>query len=196
MPERGKLLHRTLRSLGAAGFEGMQLFVDEEPRLGAFGRWTLAVWEMYVRQPHAERYAVFQDDCEACSHLREYLEGPVPERGYLNLYTAKLAVLHATKPGWNRSSQRGKGAVGLVFTNAAVRTLLASPTFVAHPRDSRYSKVRIDGTIVQAMNAAGWAEYIHEPSLVQHTSTRSTLSWWAGRRSPCWPGASYDPRGT
>ncbi len=130
VPERkDNLLPRTLASLAIGGFPTPHLFVDGcsptlaveywerfklpiSPRPGpirvhCIGNWWLALVELYVRNPTARRYALFQDDMVMVKDCRSYLDKiPYPggddwvephnlgarQRGkrpcYLNLYTA------------------------------------------------------------------------------------------------------------
>lgn len=236
---RSSLLPRTLASLQEAGFGTGRLFVDgargatdyEYDRLGleitvrypairSYGNWLLSLLELYVRQPDADRYAMFQDDLVTYANLRQYLESWYPDRGYLNLYTfpsnqalAPRNTDHSQKVGWYESNQLGRGAVGLVFNRDAVRVLLtnqssetlttdhqpspAGPsifppgrtpdtpppvgkeTAVAHmidkPMDCHRGWRSIDGAVVTAMQKAGWREYVHYPSLTQHTGAVSSM---------------------
>ena len=94
------------------------------------GNWVTALWALYTSDAEADRYAIFQDDCVAVRNLRQYLEAcEYPETGYWNLYT--FPENERNKRGWYLSNQCGKGAVGLVFSSLAVRTLLASQHMVA-----------------------------------------------------------------
>src|SRR5688572_9885654 len=89
---RQKYLPTTLSSLQKAGFDKPVLFVDDcpntalwrdefklevvprFPRIRTFGNWTLALLELTIREPYADRYALFQDDLVTYPHLRQYLE--------------------------------------------------------------------------------------------------------------------------
>src|SRR5688572_13834079 len=86
VPKRRRdLLPRTLGSLAAGGFAAPWLFVDgcdelpgwraefvapgraagvtcRYPLVRAYANWGLALGELWLRDPHADRYAVFQDD--------------------------------------------------------------------------------------------------------------------------------------
>ncbi|MFA5056481.1 MAG: hypothetical protein WC485_00070 [Opitutaceae bacterium] len=193
MPKRrDDLLPRTLASLALAGFEQPRLFIDgsgqgferfglestfHDPPLRCYGNWVASLWELYVRDPLADRYAIFQDDFVTYRHLREYLEQcQQPQRGYLNLYTfPKNQAMANGRNGWYLSDQLGKGAVALVFTNEAVVTLLSSPYMVNRPKDVNRGYKWVDGGIVTAFKLVGWKEYVHNPSLVQHTGTESSV---------------------
>lgn len=214
------LLPRTLASLAAAGFDQPRLFVDGErdvsvyidrfglevtnryPLLRTFGNWWLALAELYVRTPLADRYAVFQDDFVTYRNLRLYLEAcPYPVRGYWNLYTFPVnqALCPAGHTGWYPSNQLGKGAVALVFDRETVLTLLASRYMAERPQDLHRGHRSVDGGIVTALTQVGWREYVHSPSLVQHTGLHSSMGndRCKGKHTPfplapSWRGEGFD----
>lgn len=155
LERRKDLLPRTLKSLQGAGFSEPRLFIDgvdshqdffwyqstfslevtiRSPKIRSYGNWVLALAELYIREPYADRYAIFQDDFVTYSNLREYLEQcPYPTKGYLNLYTFGppkqepppfVGLTGRLRVGWFLSNQMGRGAVALVFDRDAVMTLL------------------------------------------------------------------------
>jgi hypothetical protein len=216
------LLPRTLDSLAAAGFDRPRLFVDGEgrlpdrhehleitwrwPALRAYGNWILALAELYIREPTSRYYALFQDDVVAASGLRQYLERcGVPERCYLNLYCSadnyRLSLTDASgRPhasplrGWFAGNQKGRGALGLVFTGEGVRALLTHPNMVDRPMDAMKGHQNIDGAISTSLiEKSGYTELIHVPSLLQHTGAVSAIGHKVGlRESPCWRGDGWD----
>jgi hypothetical protein len=184
------LLPRTLKSLRAAGFESPRIFIDgagarppeldsyevtcRSPKVRTFGSWMLAAMELVFRQPNAERYALFQDDMVTYRNLRGYLEAcPFPEQGYWNLYTFP----QNEKPinGWYESNQLGKGAVALVFSNKGLRTLLSQQYMIDRVLNPTRGWKALDGGIVSAYKKINWKEFVHNPSLVQHTGTESVM---------------------
>lgn len=204
VPSRLKdLLPRTLGSLAAAGFDKPRLFIDgafpldaqryrerfnlettsRGPEVRTAGNWVLSIYELYYREPTADRFAIFQDDMVTYRRLREYLEVvPYPDKGYLNLYTfpSNQGLCPTGKDGrphigWYKSNQYGRGAVALIFSREALVTLLSSPYLAARPQDCTRGHKSIDGGILESMKAAGWVEYVHNPSLVQHTGTLSSM---------------------
>jgi hypothetical protein len=205
VPERkSTLLPRTLRSLRLGGWDSPRLFVDNcpaaraneyvtqfglevtsrWPHIRTFANYMLALGELYLRDPLADRYAMFQDDLVCYRNLRQYLERWYPERGYLNCLTFPSNESYAKGPGWFESRplnsgpsgwQTGRGAVALVFSNEAVRVLLSHTHIIERPRDAHAGWKRVDGGIVTAMNKAGWREWVHMPSLVQHIGAHSTM---------------------
>lgn len=229
VPERESLLHRTLSSLAIGGFGEPQVFVERG--LKAFGTWWHALVELWIRNPHADRYAMFQDDVVCCKNLRRYLDAiPHPPMGYWNLFTyrenEKLVKEVGDKVGWfeasilkttpydpKRRDQVGVGALALVFPRRALVELLTSKHLVTRPMDRSVeckldgndkADRNIDGCVVTAMNKAGYREYVHVPSLVQHTGDTSVIGWEMeeqlrilGKKRPprlakSFPGESFD----
>lgn len=191
VPDRfGELLPRTLASLARAGFDQPRLFIDgpgplpgnldtyevtrRVPRIRTHGNWVLSAYELFIREPTAERYAIFQDDLITYPNLRQYLEAcAYPKNGYWNLYT--FPENDKKNPGWSLSNQLGYGALALVFSNEALRTLLSQRHLVERPLDANRGWRSVDGGIVSAMKKAGWKEYVHSPSLTQHIGHVSSM---------------------
>lgn len=188
---------RTLASLSKSGFDKPRIFVDgakdskaydhlglevttHSPNLRTAGNWVLSLYELYIREPNADRYAIFQDDFVTGLNLRIYLDCcKYPEKGYWNLYTfpcnQRLCPEGKTYQGWFPSDQYGKGAVALVFNREAVCTLLSSRRLVDRPQDLSRGHKAIDGGISEAFIEKGWVEYTHNPSLVQHIGCISSM---------------------
>lgn len=209
-------LPRTLTSLKLAGFDRPKLFIDGctfqqaaalEEKLGlavevrrenirTYGNWVLAMAELYIRNPDADRYAIFQDDLVTCLGLREYLESsPWPEeKCYLNLYTFPSNYQLAPRDkrhGWYPSNQLGKGAVALVFDNAGVLALLGSQHMIERPKDPRRGWKSVDGGVVTALKKAGYKEMVHNPSLVQHTGLTSSMGNRSHPLANSFPGEGF-----
>jgi hypothetical protein len=235
VPERiSDLLPKTLKSLFGAGFDRPRLFVDgaadastyrdfglevttRSPRIRTAGNWWLALIELYVRQPEAHRYAIFQDDLLAYKNLRYYLDACLyPANGYWNLLTfpsnhgpeahgGKVPSVFGEpeKVGWAQGRcmsaapdgpQNGRGAVALVFDRGAVLQLLTSRHWAERPLDPHRGHRSVDGGVVTALNKAGWREYVHNPSLVQHTGLVSSMGSRQHPQAPAWRGEDFDAR--
>lgn len=210
---RGNLLPATLASLRRAGFDAPRLFVDGSkdapswesefglevtvrfPAIRTFGNWVLSLGELFIREPMAQRYAIFQDDIVVAKDLRAYLDSaPFPEKVYLNLYTVpENEALAAGRKGWYESNQKGKGALGLVFDRAGVITLLTHLHMIERPMHARKGWRNVDGGIVTAMRKAGYKELVHAPSLVQHAGTVSTIGTFPAEVSKTWRGEEFSP---
>jgi len=194
---RAELLPLTLRSLSAAGFDKPKLFVDGSPSSDAaswesefglevvtrypaircHGNWVLSLYELFIRNPTADRYALFQDDFVTYKNLRKYLEacpypGVVPDGtgkykpatpgvtpGYWNLYTfpenqqrfPMEGLTGRRKYGWMESNQCGLGAVALVFSREAVIAVIGSRHMTERPMDPERGWKKVDGGIVESM---------------------------------------------
>jgi hypothetical protein len=211
------LLPRTLKSLAAGGFDKPRLFVDGAtsmdsveysnrfnchvtghcPRLRIFGNWLLGIYELYIRNPEVDRYAIFQDDLVTCKNLRGYLDQvPYLDKSYWNLYTfPQNQELANGRQGFYPSNQYGKGALALVFDRNTLIQLLSSRRLVERPTDTERGWRNIDGGIVTSLSNAGWMEMVHNPSLVQHTGKGpgvSTIGIHDHPLAPSFPGEDFD----
>jgi hypothetical protein len=206
---RDDLLPRTLASLAGAGFDRPRLFVDgppgshdnlgldvtyRNPPVRAFGNFYLGLLELAIREPRADRYAIFQDDLVICANARQYLEAcENPPRGYWNLYTFPHNLRRCNgHEGWSHSDQMGKGAVALTFSREAAKTLLCQWHMVVKPEDPKRGHKNLDGCIITAMKAVGFKEYIHNPSLVQHTGDKSSIGNSMHLKADSFRGEEFD----
>lgn len=211
---RDTLFPRTFNSLKLAGFDRPHIFIDgrmeaadyrdysdritcRHPNARTAGNWVLSMYELYIREPSAERFAIFQDDFVTSLNLKSYLDRcKYPDKGYWNLYTfpsnQKLCPEGNTYRGWYPSDQYGKGAVALVLSREALCTLLSQRQLIERFQNKKRGHQAIDGGIVDTFNKIGWKEYVHNPSLVQHTGLVSSMG---NRRHPLansFMGEDYD----
>lgn len=154
-----------------------------------------AAWGIYLADSKADRYAIFQDDIVLCRNVRTYLEAvEYPKQGYLNLYTfaTNENKVFGKPKGFLPSDQLGKGAVALVFDHMAIHTLLQQSHLVNKPQLPN-GKKNVDGAIQHAMVIqAHFKEYIHNPSLVQHTGKIGTLHNPIHPLAKTFPGENFD----
>lgn len=188
------LLPQTLESLRSGGFGSMRLFVDgpkdsapyhkfglpttfRVPRVLAWPNWFMSLQELYLRQPKADLYAIFQDDILCVKGLRELIETTMPPKTYLNLYTReenqKIADTRGWK-GWFKASQNGFGALGLVFDSESVRELLASRDSLNKILTNDKPNHNIDGLVSHVLSGKR-QEWCHNPSLLQHMGKVSAI---------------------
>ena len=215
------LLPKTLDSLEAAGFGEPRIFLDgashypddckdryaryattfRYPAVLTFGNWILSLWELYLRNPRADRFAVFQDDLAACRSLRSFLETEEwHPKTYLNLYTTpENAEEIRGKVGWHPARLRGKGALALVFDRDALWQVLGGSHIITRPlvsgrrvREFPLGCKGVDGAVVDSMHNVGWTEVIHWPSLVQHTGMESVSANRFRPLSDSFPGEDFD----
>lgn len=196
--QRGKTYYPVaMQSVINAGWEPPHVFIDE-PRIGTFGRWYLGLLELWIRHPDADAFVMFQDDIELCRNVRPYIERTgIPDNTYLNLVTHPLARDVAPPTPAGRSGewfttrplghggaryplpngllqQAGKGACALVFPRASVEALLKADRMIRKPSE-KYGTCNLDGAIVESMNAAGYQEMAHSPSLGRHIGTVTSM---------------------
>jgi hypothetical protein len=151
----------------------------------SYAHWYLTLQELYFRNPYAQYYAIFQDDFVCVPNLKAYLEScEYPEKGYWNLFTFMEnddMVSRVSQKGWMPAAraaqghQLGRGAVALVFSQEAVIKLLSSQYMQTRIMDAVKGHRSIDGAVVSAMHLEGWTEYVHNPSLTQHTGEVSSM---------------------
>ncbi len=213
---RQTLFPRTLASLRKGGFDAPRIFLDGathtlasdyerefqlpvtarvgEKNLRVTGNWVVGMWELYARNPEADRFAMFQDDFVTYRNLKKYLErAKYPDRGYCNLYSFPSQEALAPKAaGWYESTQHGKGAVALVFSREAVMRTLSAWHLIDHVNDVHRGHHALDGAIVDSLKKVGWLEYVHAPSLVQHTGDESTIGHHAQLKSEMFQGELFD----
>jgi hypothetical protein len=124
-----------------------------------------------------------------------------PEKGYWNLFTFMendVMVSQVSQKGWMPAAravqghQLGRGAVALVFSQEATIQLLSSRYMQTRIMDAVKGHRSIDGAVVSAMHLEGWTEYVHNPSLVQHTGEVSSMGNKKHPISKCYIDG-YDP---
>ena len=207
------LLGQTLKSLAAAGFDNVRLFIDgmkakdwaerapewgmdhlsvtlrEPPVLRCAGNWICTLYELFMRNPERDLFAVFQDDIVLARNVRQYLDrckypdGPwAPnlgyQPGYWNLYSSpgnERFQLSDKGQGWHPSNQRGLGALALVFSRQCAVTLLGSYYLAQRGNSADRGWRAIDGGIVCALAHEKWIEYVHKPGLADHRGTERTF---------------------
>jgi hypothetical protein len=212
-PERfDTTLPTTLASLEAGGFDMPRLFIDlkvdceipetlhkypitvREQNMGVVGNWMLALWELLMREPLADRYAIFQDDFVTYRNLRQYLEqAEYPADGYLNLYTfPQNQKLAKGREGFYRSNQLGKGAVALIFDRETAVAVATSTHLVNKPKCPKRGRISVDGGILTAALQAKRFEYVHNPSLVQHIGLKSSMGNKSHPQAQSFRGEAFD----
>lgn len=190
----------TVNSLNEAGFarRSLNTFIDGNrgQRYGIVGNWILTAWELFLRNPKADFYAIFQDDIICCKNIKPYIEKTVSvhSKHYYNLYTSGSNFAHVNSvgihEGWKCSNLLGRGALAIVFPRPVFMALLSSQELLAHVQSSK-GTYGIDGAVQKALATQGIYEKVHYPSLVQHRDENevpSTKRPQPGRVSPC-----FDP---
>jgi hypothetical protein len=89
--------------------------------------------------------------------------------------------------------QTGRGALALIFNREGVLTLLASRSMYERAQNTEFGWRSVDGAVVNTLNLAGFREYIHNPTLVDHTGIQSAMSnkVWSSR-ALTWRGEQFN----
>jgi hypothetical protein len=165
---------------------------------GPAGNWILSMHELYLREPYADRFIMFQDDLLCYKNLRTYLE--ISTKGvkghYWNLYThpppRQSAPPDKSRHGWFESNQMGRGAVGLMFDRQGVMQLLSCYRFTERSLDLHRGHRNVDGGILETMKKANFKELVHHPSLTQHIGTVSSFGNKPQAQALHWMGEDHD----
>ncbi len=190
-PRKHPTIHRTLKSLHAAGFDSAHLFAEpgswipKEFRrfpvtvhgraLGNLGNFFSSLVALYFADPHAECYAIFQDDVELAEGLRSWCDGQFwPQNvGLVSLFTSR--VYSGEEVGWRvlkLGHYRTFGAQALVFRRDVLEE------FVKDGAALRYSMTRAvfdDAVLGEWATRAGIGIAYHTPSLVQHIGAAAAI---------------------
>ena len=195
-PRRVSSLDATLEAIVNAGWSRPRIFVDGDvqipqqwsdlpvscrtPRIGAWPSYYLALTEMFMRDPSADAYALFQDDIELLrrADLRTYLERvlwPGENPGILSLYCSSEYT--RKDRGWHRFPENWIwGATAFVFSPDAVRGILSSVAVIDHRLEGAGDGLKgIDVAVGQWAERTNTPIWFPTPSLVQHTGQVSTL---------------------
>lgn len=174
---KGTLLPRTLQSLKDGGFPEPIIFEDRG--FGAYANWALGMAELWYRNPSANRYALFEDDVICYANLRQYLDRVyMPDDECWNLYTSprlhpiEINRTNTKHPTGFFPAQNGwcLGALGLVYSNQAMRSLLSDPEFFDH---AIFKQNNQDGVAGRILTRQKIKVMVHHPSLLQHTGEES-----------------------
>jgi glycosyltransferase involved in cell wall biosynthesis len=174
----------TLKSLQAGGFDFLHIFAEpgawipgefqhlpitqHGQTLGNLGNFHSALIALYMTQPHADCYAVFQDDIQVALGLKAWCDDQFwPDcTGLVSLFTPR--AYQDSKQGWRILAlglHRTFGAQAFVFR----RDLLLE--FLGDSASLRYREAHVHGddAVVGAWaTARGMGIAYHHPSLVQH----------------------------
>lgn len=192
-PRREPTIDRTLLSLTNAGFAHIHIFAEpdswipEEYRhlpvtthgrvLGNLGNFFTSLASLLMLEPHADCYALFQDDVEAADGLRDWCDAQFWPHGVglVSLYTC--GVQHAEHAGW-RILRAGMhhtfGGLAFVFRRDVLKEFLSDGRLL----DFRQGGFRAgdDGVVGEWATRSRVGIAYHTPSLVAHVGAVSSIS--------------------
>jgi len=188
-PRKRQTLASTLHGLKQAGFADVQLFAEpgaEIPTefrhlpvtrqgrsLGVFGNTVTALSALYLSQPSAEAFALFQDDISVAGGLREWCDRELwpSGQGLVSLFT--IREQSEQNPGWHvarRGMYRTFGALGFVFRRDVLLEFLSDHRVWLHRQTRRHGS---DAAIGEWATRTGRGISYHSPSLLQHRGETS-----------------------
>jgi len=191
-PRPEPTIQQTLASLRDAGFTDVHVFAEpgswipEESgslpvtvhgaHLGNIGQFCTALTELYMAQPHADCYAVFQDDVAAARGLKDWCDEQFwPLRhGLVSLYTSR--VHSGDSVGWHvldLGFYRTFGALAFVFRHDVLQEFLTDGQVLRYRQRHAHGD---DSLVGEWANRYGIGIAYHTPSLVQHTGKVSSLA--------------------
>ncbi len=188
-PRKRPTLEATLFDLKRAGFADVQLFAEpgadipagfqhlpvtrQGRALGVFGNTVTALSALYLSQPQAEAFALFQDDISVAEGLRAWCNRELwpSGQGLVSLFTMKEQSGTAT--GW-QVAQRGMfrtfGALGFIFRRDVLLAFLSDHRVWLHRQSRRHGS---DAAIGEWATRTGHGIAYHTPSLLQHRGETS-----------------------
>jgi glycosyltransferase involved in cell wall biosynthesis len=184
-PRSEPTIGRTLRGLRAAGFDQVHIFAEPGssipgefahlPRtvhgrpLGNLANFFTSLVSLFVGQPNADAYALFQDDVEPARGLRAWCDDQFwPDGvGLVSLYTCQSH--QDLKSGWRTQSlgmYRTFGALAFVFRRDVLKEFLTDGRLLEFREAGR---LHGDDLVVGEWAARrGIGIAYHTPSLVAH----------------------------
>lgn len=190
-PREERTIIRTLHSLRRAGFDVIHVFAEprswippefrdlpvthHKSRLGNFLNFYSSLSQLLDENPLSDAFAVFQDDIEAASGLKEWCDRQLWPlgAGVVSLFTPRL---HSSRtPGWRLLSpgfQRACGAQGLVFRRDTLQQFLSDPLVI---RSLQARDQNDDAVVAGWVAREGTSIAYHTPSLIQHIGEVSSI---------------------
>lgn len=191
-PRPKPTIRETLRSLRAGGFESVHVFAEpgswipEEFRslpltvhgqtLGNLGNFFTSLMALYMTDPRADCYAVFQDDVEVARGLRPWCDGEFwpQDTGLVSLFTSRV---HGDDTlGWRvlkLGRYRTFGAQAFVFRRDVLQQLLTDRQSLEFRETRRHGS---DAVVGEWAARQGVGIAYHTPSLVQHVGTAAAIA--------------------
>ena len=186
-------IDRALASLQNAGFSSVHIFAEPGswvpdrfahlPRtvhgrlLGNLGNFYTSLASLWMLEPHADCYAVFQDDVCVAEGLRAWCDRQLWPNGagLVSLYTC--GAQHDDASGW-RILSRGMchtfGALAFVFRSDILKDFLSDGRLL----EMREAGLRAgdDAAIGEWATRRGFGIAYHTPSLVDHIGVTSAVA--------------------
>lgn len=191
------------RILAKAAQWGAPDFVVRGRPAGALASFGAIAAELAAREPEAA-HLIVQDDVALSANVRQYLDarGWPRDAVLLKLFAPDETIAAAAEPGWTEIPEElhMRGAQALLFPPGELERLVASPHILNQRRglirgSSHRTNEAIDNVVARWAREAGGRQYVHNPSLAQHTAPTADnsalghvfpeASSWRGERFDC-----------
>ncbi len=172
-------LDHSLQQISLAGWDKLNIFADVSTNIsvpfpvsyrpyqfGDWSNWICGLFELYILNPKANYFLMFEDDITCCSNLKIYLEWAIPrlgEFGCLSLYTPDVY----RKEGWHDESDAAWSLVGaqaILFTRKSLKRFLSNEKIINYSETSNVAKDCAIGIWAFKQEKVLY----HTPSLVNH----------------------------
>lgn len=180
-------LNHSLESVSRGGWDHLTIFADYESNIssnypinyrpyqfGDWSNWICGLFELYVLNPKANYFLMFEDDITCCKNLKTYLEWAIPrlgDFGCLSLYTPNRYKKEIDC--WHDESDADWALVGgqaILFTRKSLKRFLSNEKILNYSELSNIAKDRAIGIWAFKQETVLY----HTPSLVNHCGENST----------------------
>lgn len=200
-PRRNPSIDAALLSYHSAGFDEIHIYaepgstrptsaphvwIEREYRHGCWRNTVQALRDMWARNPKAEAYALFQDDCVMMRDVRTFLEHdlwPSPTAGLVSIYSPDWSGYEDKNIKGIRMIKNNymMGACGVILSNPCLNMILNHPlskdwrgTYRGR-QDNPEKKAASDTWFSTVVREGGFNAFVYSPSLMQHFARFSAL---------------------
>lgn len=172
---------KVVDSLIAAGFSAVIPHHCSEAGFRAstpMGDWIGALSQVYLSHPHADYFAVVEDDVTLCGDLLEYLRQSLPEddiategrAAFWSPYCPGVYMRQSLKFSWFDVDAGWKmvGACFIIFPRRSVEMILQDADVYRWAVDGK----AVDSYLGRWAKAVGRMPRYHSPSLIQHVGLK------------------------
>ena len=191
-PREKSTIDRTLASLCRAGFDQVHIFAEPGSRipgefrhlpvtyqgrkLGNLGNFCTSLITLFMQEPRADCYAIFQDDIEVAAGLKTWCDTEFWPHGagLVSLYTCK--IYYAETSGWRivkPDMTRTFGAQAFVFRRDVLKEFLTDGRmFELH---ETHPGIGDDAVVGEFATRRDIGIAYHTPSLIDHVGDVSAI---------------------
>lgn len=185
-------IDHTIESVKRAGWDDITIFAEPDSpvpqgypvtyrpfRYGDWTNWVCAYFELFMANPEANAFVLFEDDVTSSRNIRSYLEWAIPKLGRfgcLSLYTPPKH--HSDFQGWHDEADTGwalSGAQAMVFTRGSLQRFLSDPKVVNYRFDEIGKKNAHKDCAIGKWACKKERVLYHNPSLIDHRGVESLI---------------------